>query len=41
METKHAIKETTNYDNVGGKVKDQKKLKKQVVWLAYQLVNLY
>ena len=25
METEHAIKETTNYDSVGGKVKDKKK----------------
>ena len=41
METEHAIKETTNYDSVGGKVKDKKKLKKQAVWLAYLLVNLY
>ena len=29
-----------NYDSVEGKVKDLKKLKKQAVWLAYQLVNL-
>ena len=42
METEHAIKETTNCDSIGGKVKDKKKkLKKQAVWLAYQLVNLY
>ena len=39
MEIEHAIKETTNSDNVGSKVKDlkKKKLKKQAVWLDDQV----
>ena len=42
MQTEHAIKETTNYDNVGSKVKDykkkkKKKNKKQAVWLDDQV----
>ena len=41
MEIEHAIKETTNSDNVGSKVKDykkkKKKTKKQAVWLDDQV----
>ena len=34
METEHAIKETTNCDSIGGKVKDKKKKTEEASGLA-------